>query len=50
MYILYINTIPITERARMLKSRDRLAQMAEDSENVFYDNIFDHYMRRHVKY
>lgn len=34
----------------MLKLKAQLAQLAENSENMFFDNIFDQYARRHQGY
>lgn len=40
---IYLNTVPIKERTKVLKSKKQLAELPPDSEDIFFNNIFDHY-------
>ena len=42
----YINTTPITDRVRMLKSDNLLHCMAADSTDVFMETVYDKYSKR----
>lgn len=45
---IYINTIPIDQRVRMLKSKSDLEKLNDDSNDIFYSNIFEKYSKRDI--
>ena len=47
--LVYINTVPIQNRCRMLKSKKDLPNLDKNSKNIYTENIFDKYEKRSVK-
>ena len=45
----YVNTVPIAERVRILKSKKQLKKLDENSTDIYSENVFDKYEKRDKK-
>ncbi|KAJ8676999.1 hypothetical protein QAD02_012786 [Eretmocerus hayati] len=42
----YVNTVPAKDRVRMLKTSKDIKKLDDDSEEIYYENIFQNYEKR----
>ena len=45
----YVNTVPIAERVRILKSKKQLKKLDENSTDIYSENVIDKYEKRDKK-